>query len=66
MDSHKFSVILHFEIAKEGIMTDAAEAKENILNYLPKVANAMSREADGLKVTIPKNSVQEILDIEVE
>lgn len=66
MESHKFSVILHFEVAKEGMMENVGEAKENIMNYLPKVANAMSVEQQGLKITIPEGAVQEILDIEMD
>jgi hypothetical protein len=66
MDTHKFSVILHFEVEKTGMMENVAEAKENLLNYLPKVANAMSEEATGIKIRIPKDSVQEIVDKETE
>lgn len=66
MDTHKFSVILHFEVEKTGMMDKAENVKENIMSYLPKVVMAMSREDDGLKITLPKGAVQEIVDKETE
>lgn len=57
MESHKFSVVLHFEVEKTGMNSEATEAKENIENYLPTVVNGIYPADSGLKITIPEGAI---------
>jgi hypothetical protein len=57
MESHKFSVVLHFEVEKTGMNSEATEAKENIESYLPTVVKGIYPADSGLKITIPEGAI---------
>jgi hypothetical protein len=63
MESHKFSVVLHFEVEKTGMNSEVSEAITNIQNYLPTVVKGIYPADSGLSITIPEDSVQ-LLDKE--
>jgi hypothetical protein len=64
MDSHKFTVKLTFEVAKEGIMADPDAAKENVRNFIPKVIQELYTGKNGFKITVIEDDIEEVLDTE--
>lgn len=62
MEMHKFAVTIHIEIPKEGMMKNEAEAKGNILDFLPVVAKALSEKSTQLVVSVPRDPIKLILE----
>jgi hypothetical protein len=62
MDKHKFAVTIHIEMSKGGIMDNEAEARANILDFLPTIAEAMSKQDDRVIVSVPADPIRVITE----